>query len=162
MNHKTLQQSAMLLFGGAVASLIGGAFHSNLGQFAGMLLIVAGLLGLFALLDVESGKPGWSGRVGPASAVVALALYGVQQTGDEGGYHSLMLGLAFGLGGVAIDQTPGVPKLIGLLMALSGIASMIQRWVPGSAAPRLVSIVTVVVWSGWLLVIARAARRSAR
>jgi len=73
-------------------------------------------------------------------------------------YHSFMLGLAIAMSGVAIDRTPGIPRLIALLMIVSGIAYLVQGWMLGSKG--LVGIVTVVAWSGWLLVIAWRARRS--
>ncbi|HMG18187.1 MAG TPA: hypothetical protein VK573_05635 [Gemmatimonadales bacterium] len=69
-----------------------------------------------------------------------------------------MLGLAIAMSGVAIDRTPGIPRLIALLMIVSGIAYLVQGWMLGSKG--LVGIVTVVAWSGWLLVIAWRARRS--
>jgi hypothetical protein len=42
-----------------------------------MLLLLAGLFALFFALDAETGMARWAGRFGAASAVVALALYGV-------------------------------------------------------------------------------------
>src|ERR671925_2372148 len=54
----------------------------HLGQFAGMVLLLAGLLALFFALDVQAGTARWAGRFGAASAVAALALYGVLQAVD--------------------------------------------------------------------------------
>src|SRR5437867_3699834 len=54
----------------------------HLGQFAGMAVIIAGLLALFFALDIHSGAPGWVGRFGAVSTVVTLALYGVLQAVD--------------------------------------------------------------------------------
>src|SRR5437764_5350077 len=54
----------------------------HLGQFAGLAVIVAGLLVLFYALDVHAGAAGWANRFGAVSAVVALALYGVLQAVD--------------------------------------------------------------------------------
>jgi hypothetical protein len=54
----------------------------HLGQFAGMALLVAGLLVLFAALDGPIGAAGWAGRFGVQAAVVSLALYGVLQAVD--------------------------------------------------------------------------------
>jgi hypothetical protein len=54
----------------------------HLGQFAGIAILVAGLLALFFALDVRDGTARWAGRFGAASAVVALALYGVLQAVD--------------------------------------------------------------------------------
>jgi hypothetical protein len=54
----------------------------HLGQFAGIAILVAGLLALFFALDARDGGARWAGRFGAASAVVALALYGVLQAVD--------------------------------------------------------------------------------
>ena len=54
----------------------------HLGQFAGMAILLAGLLALFFALDVQAGTARWAGRFGAASAVAALALYGVLQAVD--------------------------------------------------------------------------------
>ena len=54
----------------------------HLGQFVAMAVLLAGLLVLFFALDVQTGTVRWAGRFGAASAVVALALYGVLQAVD--------------------------------------------------------------------------------
>jgi hypothetical protein len=54
----------------------------HLGQFAGMAILLAGLLALFFTLDVQAGTARWAGRFGAAAAVVALALYGALQAVD--------------------------------------------------------------------------------
>jgi len=54
----------------------------HLGQFAGMAILLAGLLTLFFALDVQDGLARWVGCLGVASAVAALALYGVLQAVD--------------------------------------------------------------------------------
>src|ERR671915_1242752 len=54
----------------------------HLGQFAGMAILLAGLLALFFALDVPAGTARWAGRFGAASAVGALALYGALQAVD--------------------------------------------------------------------------------
>jgi len=54
----------------------------HLGQFAAMAILVAGLLALFYALDVQARTARWAGRFGAASAMVALALYGVLQAVD--------------------------------------------------------------------------------
>jgi hypothetical protein len=54
----------------------------HLGQFAGMAILLAGLLALFFTLDVQAGTARWTGRFGAAAAVVALALYGALQAVD--------------------------------------------------------------------------------
>ncbi len=49
----------------------------HLGQFVAMAILLAGLFALFFALDVQAGPASWAGRFGAASAVAALALYGV-------------------------------------------------------------------------------------
>lgn len=54
----------------------------HLGQFAGMAVIIAGLLVLYFALDVRTGTSAWLARLGTVSATVALGLYGVLQAVD--------------------------------------------------------------------------------
>lgn len=68
------------IFAAYAGSRIWTAVH--LGQFASMAILLAGLLALFYALDVEDGPATWACRFGSASAVVALALYGVLQAVD--------------------------------------------------------------------------------
>jgi hypothetical protein len=69
-----------VIFAEYARSAIWKAVH--LGQFAGIAILVAGLLALFFALDVRDGTARWASRFGAASAVVALALYGVLQAVD--------------------------------------------------------------------------------
>jgi hypothetical protein len=54
----------------------------HLGQFACMAVLLAGLLALFVVLDLQAGAVTWVGRFGVATTVAALALYGVLQAVD--------------------------------------------------------------------------------
>jgi hypothetical protein len=54
----------------------------HLGQFAGMAILLAGLLALYFALDVQAGTARWAARFGAASAVATLALYGALQAVD--------------------------------------------------------------------------------
>ncbi|MDX8480748.1 hypothetical protein RFN28_20075 [Mesorhizobium sp. VK24D] len=54
----------------------------HLGQFAGIAMLLAGLVTLSFVLDDEDGTARWLGRVGGAVAVAALALYGALQAVD--------------------------------------------------------------------------------
>lgn len=54
----------------------------HVGQFASAAVMLAGLFALFFALDRQDGAARWAGRFGAASAVVALALYGVLQAVD--------------------------------------------------------------------------------
>jgi hypothetical protein len=51
-------------------------------QFAAIAILLAGLFALFFALHVRAGLAMWAGRFGAATAVVALALYGVLQAVD--------------------------------------------------------------------------------
>jgi hypothetical protein len=105
-DRKFLRLAATLLLVGELLYVVIGLFHPDrgnanshsitfaeyansaqwtaihLGQFAGMVVIIAGLLVLFFALNVQTGGPGWTNRFGGISAVVALALYGVLQAVD--------------------------------------------------------------------------------
>ena len=54
----------------------------HLCQFAGMAILLAGLLALYFTVDVQAGTARWAGRFGAAAAVATLALYGVLQAVD--------------------------------------------------------------------------------
>ncbi len=105
-DRKLLRLSSTLFFIGVLFSMLAGIFHPDrenanhhaaafaeyansnywtalhLGQFAGMAIIIAGLLALFFALNFRSGMPGWARRFGAVSAGVTLALYGVLQAVD--------------------------------------------------------------------------------
>jgi hypothetical protein len=102
----TVRLAATLLFAGVVISLAAGFFHADsasandhqatfaeyarsgiwigvhLGQFAGMAVLIAGLLVLWSALNVRHGAAAWTARFGAVSAVGALALYGALQAVD--------------------------------------------------------------------------------
>ncbi|HET8626330.1 MAG TPA: hypothetical protein VFL91_02870 [Thermomicrobiales bacterium] len=62
------------IFAGYAASGIWTAVH--VGQFACMVVLLAGLFALSFALDVQTGMAHWASRFGAATTVVALALYG--------------------------------------------------------------------------------------
>ncbi|MFB7324573.1 hypothetical protein [Streptomyces sp. NPDC056190] len=168
----------------------------HLGQFAGMAVLLAGLLALFFALDVQAATARWAGRFGAASAVAALALYAVLQAVDgvalkqavnawasapyaekparfagaeairwlEWGvrsYQNFALGLALLLFAAAVMRAAWIPRPIGHLMGLSGLAYLVQGWVVGSAGfsgTETIAIVLAfildVAWMSWLSVAA--------
>lgn len=74
-------------------------------------------------------------------------------------YQSFMLGLALSLYAVGIASTARVPRSIGYLMGLSGLAYLSQGWVIGAEGfsdrnmlPTLVGIIATLAWSIWLLI----------
>lgn len=168
----------------------------HLGQFAGMAVIIAGLLVLYFTLDLGSGGAAWVARLGAVSAGVALGLYGVLQAVDgvalkqavdawvsapeaeaaarfasaettrwvEWGarsYQSFMFGLTLILLGSAVAATARLPRALGYLMGLSGLAYIVQGWVLGSEGfsttntfAILAGYVLILAWIIWLVVIA--------
>jgi hypothetical protein len=74
-------------------------------------------------------------------------------------YQSFMLGLTFILFAAATVWAARLPKMIGCLMAISGLAYVAQGWVLGvegfsqtNAIPTITGIVSIVAWSVWLLI----------
>jgi hypothetical protein len=99
IDRNTLRLSAVLLAVGFILYVLVGLIHPDepannhrvvfaeyassaswtavhLGQFAGMAVIIAGLLVLYFALDVRAGGVASVARLGAVSAVVALGLYG--------------------------------------------------------------------------------------
>ncbi|WP_344366780.1 DUF4386 family protein [Arthrobacter humicola] len=73
-------------------------------------------------------------------------------------YQSFMLGTALFLTGAVVVRARRVSRLIGYLMALSGIAYLAQGWIigaegfsPANTIPTLAGIVLMLVWTVWLL-----------
>jgi hypothetical protein len=72
-----------------------------------------------------------------------------------------MLGLSFILLATVVVWTARLPRLIGYLIALTGLAYIAQGFVLGSQGfsenntlPTLLAYLLLLVWSIWLLVIA--------
>jgi hypothetical protein len=106
VRRNAFRRSAALLLAGVILSLVAGMFHPgrapandhaaafaeyaqsvhwttiHLGQFAGLAVVVVGLVMFADALRVRSGSADWSVRLGVVSAVIALALYGVLQAVD--------------------------------------------------------------------------------
>ena len=174
----------------------------HLGQFTGMLVIIAGLLVLFLALNVRSGMTRLLAQGAAVSAVVTLALYGFLQAIDGvalkqvvdawarapeaekaarfasaeairflewGGrsYQDFMFGITFVLFAIVIVSTARVPRLLGVLVGLTGIAYIAQGFVVGAegfsdnnSLPTLVAYGVWLVWSIWLMVFALRAKHS--
>lgn len=168
----------------------------HVGQFAAMAILIAGLIALCFVLDVQDGAARLAGRLSAASAVTALALYGALQAVDgvankqadlawmsapaaekaarfasaeairwiEWGmrsYQNFALGLALLLLAIVVARAARIPRPITYLVALSGLAYLLQGWVVGSEGfSRTASIAIVlawildVVWMIWLFVVA--------
>jgi hypothetical protein len=213
-----LRLAATLAFAGFAISVVAGLLHADsanandhpaaflayarsgvwtavhLAQFAGMALLIAGLLVLVADLGKTDGPMAWTARFGSAAAVAALALYAALQAVDgvalkqavdawagapeparparfaaaEGirwlewgmrSYQSFVLGAALMLTGAVVVAARRVARVIGYLMALSGLAYLAQGWIigaegfsPANTIPTLAGIVLLFAWSLWLLI----------
>ena len=76
-------------------------------------------------------------------------------------YWSFMFGLSLVLFAIVIVWTARVPRLIGYLMGLSGLAYLVQGWVLGAegfsatnSVAQLLGYVLVFAWITWLLIVA--------
>jgi hypothetical protein len=74
-------------------------------------------------------------------------------------YHSVMLGLSLVLFATVIVGTARLPRPIGYLMGLSGLAYIAQGWVLGAEGfsdsntiPTLLGIVSLLAWSTWFVI----------
>ena len=227
IDRKTLRLSAVLLVVGFIFYVLVGLLHPDgpandhpvvfaeyagsaswtavhLGQFAGMAVIIAGLLVLDFGLDARAGGAAWVARLGAVAAAVALGLYGVLQAVDgvalkqavdawvsapeaekaarfasaetirwlEWGtrsYQSFMFGLTLILLGSAVALTARLPRALGYLMGLSGLAYVVQGWVLGTEGfPEsntfaiLGGYVLILAWIIWLVVVAWRTNESVR
>jgi hypothetical protein len=105
IDRRSLRLSATLLLAGQILYILVTQFHTggeannhaaifaayagsgiwkavHVGQFACAAILLGGLVVLPFALDAQTMKARWAGRLGAASAVVALALYGVLQAVD--------------------------------------------------------------------------------
>jgi hypothetical protein len=174
----------------------------HLGQFAGMLVIIAGLLVLFRALNVRMGLAGLVAQGAAVSAIVTLSLYAILQAIDGvalkqvvdawasapeaekaarfasaeairflewGGrsYQDFMLGITFILFAIVIVATARIPRLLGVLVGLTGIGYIIQGFITGAegfsvnnSTPTLFAYAVWLAWSIWLLIFAWRTRAS--
>lgn len=73
-------------------------------------------------------------------------------------YQSFMLGLTFILFAAAVVWSARLPRMLGCLMAVSGLAYLVQGWVLGvegfsqtNEIPTIIGILSIISWSIWLL-----------
>jgi hypothetical protein len=76
-------------------------------------------------------------------------------------YQNFLLGLALVLFAIVIVWTARVPRLIGYLMGLSGLALLVHGWVLGTegfsttdTVPNLLGLILPLAWIIWLLIVA--------
>lgn len=129
-------------------------------------LAAAAALALYAALQAVDGVAlkqavdAWAAAPEPEKAVRFATAEGIRwlEWGMRS-YHSFLLGAALVLLGAVVVATHHVPRIIGLLMALSGLAYLAQGWIIGetgfsgaNSVPTLVAIVAIVAASVWLAV----------
>ena len=129
-------------------------------------LSAAAALALYAALQAVDGVAlkravdAWAAAPEPEKAARFAAAEGIRwlEWGMRS-YQSLLLGAALVLLGIAVAATHRVPRIIGLLMALSGLAYLSQGWIIGesgfsdaNSVPTLVGILAIVAASVWLAV----------
>jgi hydrogenase/urease accessory protein HupE len=80
-----------------------------------------------------------------------------------------MFGLTLVLLGAAVAVTAGLPRALGYLMGLSGLAYLVQGWVLGTEGfsanntfPTLAGYVLILAWIVWLFVVAWWTKASVR
>src|SRR5436190_18370259 len=104
-NRNLLRLSATLLLVGQLLYIVVTQFHADgpannhavvfaeyarsrswtavhVGQFAAMAIVIGGLVALLVAVEAQLEGVSWAGRLGAASAVAALALYGALQAVD--------------------------------------------------------------------------------
>src|ERR687887_74573 len=157
----------------------------HVGQFASAAILLAGLLALFFVLNLQAGPAQWAGRFGAAATVVALALYGVLQAVDGVGNKQVD---AAWVGAPHAEKAArfaspeamrwlewGVRSYLAYLMGLSGLTYLAQGWVVGAQGFSATNETLIVVaealslaWMIWLALVAwrttetQASRTAAR
>ncbi|MDQ0119068.1 hypothetical protein J2T22_002255 [Pseudarthrobacter defluvii] len=130
------------------------------------VLSAAAALALYAALQAVDGVAlkqavdAWAAAPEPEKAARFATAEGIRwlEWGMRS-YQNLLLGTALVLLGIVVWAARDVSRMIGYLMALSGLAYLVQGWIIGdsgfSAAntlPTLVGIVAILAWTVWLLV----------
>ena len=131
----------------------------------GAAAAVAGLA-LYAALQAVDGVAlkhavdAWAAAAEPAKAARFATAEGIRwlEWGMRS-YQSFVLGAALMLTGAVVVAARRVPRPIGYLMAVSGLAYLAQGWIVGAEGfstantiPTLAGIVLILVWSVWLLI----------
>src|SRR5262249_44952830 len=171
-----------------------GAVH--MGQFMGMAVLLSAIVLLAIALARRSGALDWLACLAESSAVVTIALNGVQLAVDgvalkaaanawlaapaadqgarlaaleavrwlewaTGSYQLTMFGITLILVATQIVVTVRIPGPVGFVMAVTGLAYIVQGIVVGAegfssnlAVPALLALVLDLAWIVWLTVVA--------
>jgi hypothetical protein len=138
-------------------------------------LAAAAALALYAALQAVDGVAlkqsanAWAAAAEPEKAARFATAEGIRwlEWGMRS-YQSFLLGAALILVGIVIAARRPVSRIIGWLMALSGLAYLAQGWIIGevgfsaiNSLPTLIGIVATVIWAIWLAVSAWRMKRPA-
>lgn len=130
------------------------------------VLSAAAALALYAALQAVDGVAlkqavdAWTAAPEPEKAARFATAEGIRwlEWGMRS-YQNFLLGAALVLWGVAVAAARDVSRVIGYLMALSGLAYLVQGWIIGASGfsaantlPTLVGIVAILAWTVWLLI----------
>jgi hypothetical protein len=153
--------AGLYVLGSALAGAPGRtAWAARLGNLA-----AAAALALYGCLQAVDGVAlkhsvdAWAAAEGTEKAVRFAAAEDIRwlEWGMRS-YQSFVLGAALVLFGVAVGTARGIPRPLGYLMGLSGVAYLVQGWVIGAegfsssnTVPTLAGIVLILVWTIWLL-----------
>jgi hypothetical protein len=149
----------------------GAAWMARLGAvFAAVAL---GLYGVLQAVDGVALKQAVDAWAGAPDAEKAARFAGAEtirwlEWGTRS-YHSFIFGLTLILLGSAVALTARLPRALGYLMGLSGLAYVVQGWVLGSEgfsatnmSAILAGYVLMLAWIIWLAVVAWRAKESGR
>ncbi|VXB35596.1 DUF4386 family protein [Arthrobacter sp. 8AJ] len=139
------------------------------------VLSAAAALALYAALQAVDGVAlkqavdAWAAAPEPEKAARFATAEGIRwlEWGMRS-YQNFLLGTALVLLGVVVAAARDVSRIIGYLMALSGLAYLVQGWIIGASGfsaantlPTLVGIVAILAWTVWLLVSALRMKEAA-
>lgn len=160
---------AGLLVLGSVATGVPGlaGWTAKLGSWAaGAALALYGALQAVDGVALKHSVDAWAKAEGAEKAVRFAAAEDMRwlEWGMRS-YQSFVLGAALILLGIALVASRRVPRSVGYLMGLSGLAYLAQGWIIGTegfsgsnTVPTLAGIALILVWTFWLL--ATSLRRS--
>jgi hypothetical protein len=156
-----LTAGLLVLWSGLGVRLGAAAWTARLGVAAATAALA--LYGALQAVDgvaLKHAVDAWTAAAGPDRAMRFAVAEGIRwlEWGMRS-YHGFLLGSALILFGVTVAATGRIPRVIGYLMGLSGLAYLAQGWVigaegfsPATTLPTLTGIVLMVAWTVWFLI----------
>ncbi|MCU1568107.1 MAG: hypothetical protein JWQ56_3044 [Pseudarthrobacter sp.] len=137
------------------------AWIAGLGALsAALALALYGALQAVDGVALKQAVDAWAAAAEPGKAAHFATAEGIRwlEWGMRS-YQSFLLGIALILLGAAVAARGPVSRVIGWLMALSGLAYLAQGWIIGelgfaaaNSLPTLTGIIATVIWTIWLAV----------